>query len=211
MPIQRNQPSLSTLSFKQIFRMLVLLLVYTNSKWVYILINVFSYSWHENAYWGRIPIEYLCIVMVTGQPFVKSALKKNLYHLNRPSSIILFYKNTVSFPVSYKKRAQLAQQMYNFFYTDWNIFYFYTSARWHLYDPVCDRRQRTFCSYSQAQWKNMNINNAAIISYYLLKNKWCHIWWKFFFIYICCSSTKLFIVDFCIYLYLNKLLTSSFG
>ena len=110
--------------------------------------------------------------------------KTKLLSCNKPSSIILFYKNTVSFPVSYKKRAQLARQMYNFFYTDWNIFYFYTSARWHLYDPVCDRQQRTFCSYSQVQWKNMNINNAAIISYYLLKNKWCHIWWMFFFIYM---------------------------
>ena len=53
--------------------------------------------------------------MVTGQPFVKSGLKKKLLSCNKPNSIILFYKNTVSFPVSYKKRAQLAQQMYNFF------------------------------------------------------------------------------------------------
>ena len=144
-----------------------------------------SYSWHENAYWGRIHIEYLCIVMVTGQPFVKSGLKKkNFYHVTGLVQSFYFIKILYLFQFLIKKRAQLAQQMYNFFYTDWNISYFYTSARWHLYDPDYDRRQRPFCSYSQAQWKNMNINNAAIISYYLLKNKWCHIWWKFFFIYM---------------------------
>ena len=137
--------------------------------------------------------------------------KKNFYHVTSLVQSFYFIKILYLFQFLIKKRAQLAQQMYNFFYTDWNIFYFYTSARWHLYDPDYDRRQRPFCSYSQAQWKNMNINNAAIISYYLLKNKWCHIWWKFFFIYTYVAPTKLFIVDFCIYLYLNKLLTSSFG